>query len=104
MSSEFNRGPGSQGEDRGEELGRFGEAPEAGSAWELGAGEESRASGDVGVTPEDDGGEAWDDLGAVSSTSPDESAPSAPSAGSAIRGSGVELPRKRPLLHSFNRC
>ncbi|HEV7224414.1 MAG TPA: hypothetical protein VGN42_17020 [Pirellulales bacterium] len=45
MSTEFNQGPGSH-EDRAEELGRFGEAPEAGHAWELGAGEEGGASGD----------------------------------------------------------
>ncbi|HUY90455.1 MAG TPA: IS481 family transposase [Pirellulales bacterium] len=94
MSSEF-QGPGSQGEDRGEELGRFGQAPEAGNAWELYAGEESRASGGDCVPLEDDGGEAWDDLGAEAATSPDESAPDVPPAGPAIRGSGVELPRNR---------
>ena len=47
--------PGSQGEDRREELSRFGQAPEAGSAWELGAGEaigssvvQAQAAGEAG--------------------------------------------------------
>jgi hypothetical protein len=61
----------------------------------LGAGEEGGASSNDGVPLEDGAAEAWDDLGTQAPMSPDESAPSAPSAGPAIRGSGVELPRTR---------
>ena len=65
MSGEFHQEPGSQGEDRGEELNQFGQAPEAGNIWESGEAEEGGAGSVDGAEVEGDVGEAWDNLGAV---------------------------------------
>ena len=100
MSAEFHQEPGSQGEDRGEDLNRFGQAPEAGNIWESGGGEAVDASNDsdasryVSAETEDAAAEAWDELGAAAPMPADEGAPSAPPSGSFFQGSGVGLPRK----------
>ena len=101
MSAEFHQEPESQGEDRGEELNRFGQAPEGGGIWEAGGGEAIDASNDGNASQyfdadtEGDAAETWDDLGAEAPMPSDEPAPNAPPAEPIVRGSGVELPRNR---------
>lgn len=93
MSAEFNRGLGSQDDDRSDELGQFPEQPAAGGGWEEEA-DGGHAGANFSVEEDDDGGDAWDQLEDAVPL-PEDVAASRRVAEPVVKRLGVELPRSR---------